>query len=185
MIEETFKAENLISIAEFPAAWLPLNHRGALPLRSLRELPHYYSFEDLKLISKEIHKGKSLSDYSGCKILGTFKNLVMARWKDEYNIDLWNQATRLLITNQTSAPIPTETTPQTGIIHTITSEWETNRIVGNPYYISYGITAPEADGQWGSLCWITESGELINRVRTAIRKDSGKILFLELKAVIR
>lgn len=165
MINEIFKTENLITISEFP-----LNQ---------------YSFADLQAISKELHDGKSFSDYPGCKVLDTFKNLVMARWKDQYTIDLWNQATRLLITNQTSAPIPTETTPQSGIIHTITSEWETNRIVANPYYISYGITAPEADGQWGSLCWITESGDLINRVRTAIRKDSGKILFLELKASIK
>lgn len=163
-MEETITNENIITIAEFP-----------------KEL----GFSYLKYVAKGIANGADIKDFSGCIVLGTFKNLVMARWKDEYNIDLWNQATRLLITNQTSAPIPTETTPQTGIIHTITSEWETNRIVGNPYYISYGITAPEADGQWGSLCWITESGELINRVRTAIRKDSGKILFLELKATIR
>lgn len=165
MINDNLKIENIISIAEFPA--------------------DKYSFDDLKKISKEIHSGKSLLDYTGCKIHGNFKNLVMARWKDEYNTELWNQATKLIITNQTSAPIPTETTPQTGIIHTITSDWETNRISGNPYYISYGITAKEADGQWGSLCWITQSGELINRVRTTIRKDSGKILFLELKASIR
>lgn len=169
MIEEIFKTENTITIAEFPAK--------------------YYSFQDIKTISRVYNlsdKPESIkANFKHCRLLGKFKNLVMAHWKDEYNIDLWNQAITLLITNQTSAPIPTETTPQTGIIHTITAEWETNRIVGNPYYISYGITAPEADGQWGSLCWVTESGELINRVRTAIRKDSGKILFLELKASIK
>jgi hypothetical protein len=96
-MNEIIQAENLITISEFP-----LDH---------------YSFEDLKGISKELHAGKSFTDYPGCKVLGTFKNLVMARWKDQYTVDLWNQATTLLITNQTSAPIPTETTPQTGVLY--------------------------------------------------------------------
>ena len=160
-MNEELQLKNLVTIADFPADQV--------------------TFEDLKELSRS---GKSLSDYPGCNILGTFQNLVMARWKDQYTLDLWDQATKVLITNQTSAPIPTETTPTSGIIYTVTSDWETNRIRGNPYHIAYGITAPEADGQWGSLCWVTESGDLMNRVRTPIRKDSGKILFLELKARI-
>lgn len=158
-MNETLMHKNIITIAELPS--------------------DKYSVSDLDgLISEDMPKIKD------CKILGVFQNLIMDVWKNHMAIDLWDRAFKVLITNQTSAPVATETIPSSGIIHTITQEWETNRIRSNPYSIAYGITAKEADGQWGSLIWATEDNQMINRVRTSIRKDSGKIVFLEIRATI-
>lgn len=159
MIENT-KHKNIITIVALPK--------------------HLYSFEDLKVI-------KNLMDYPDCSLLGTFENLVMDTWRLNYNNELWDQATKLIITNETTAPAGNETYPAQDKIIFISdnqqqNHYETNRRRGNPYYIAYGIVHSDADGQWGSLSWCTSDNQKINRVRTPIRKDSGKIIFIELKA---
>ena|SRR3989339_312282 len=160
MIIETPQLKNIITIAAFPK--------------------HKYSFNDLKVI-------KNLTDYPDCIILGCFENLVMDTWRLNYNNELWDQATKLVITNETTAPAGNETYPTQDKIIFISdnqqqNHYETNRRRGNPYYIAYGIVHSDADGQWGSLSWCTSDNQKINRVRTPIRKDSGKIIFIELKA---
>ena len=159
LIEKT-EIKNIITIAELPG--------------------NKYTLENLKAISNPIN-------CPDCNILGRFENLVMDSWKLNYNNNLWDQATKLIITNETTAPSGNETYPSQDKIIFISDNqqpehYETNRKRGNPYYIAYGIVHSDADGQWGSLSWCTSDNQKINRVRTPIRKDSNKIIFIELKA---
>jgi hypothetical protein len=154
---DKIKIDNTISIASLPLS--------------------QYSLEDLRGIDFE-----TVEKLAGVEVLGSWKNLIMNTWKEQYNTDLWDRATRLLITNQYGAPTGEESLPTSGIIYEVGQEWETRRKAGNPYRIAYGLTAQEADGQWGSLIWATEQDEMINRVRVSTRKDPGKIIFLEIKA---
>jgi len=159
------KINNIITIAEFSA--------------------NKYTFNDLKQISKLIHNGYCLNDFESCNILGKFKNLVMNTRLEEVNNYIFDNANKLLITNNTTNPVGDETTPTSGIIYTASCQLMTNRVRGNPYYLNWAIMSDNANGPWGSLVWTDSNNLIINRVLTPnVVKTSNKVMFVELQSTI-
>ncbi|MEW5971571.1 MAG: hypothetical protein AB1706_17105 [Pseudomonadota bacterium] len=161
IIKEDSKFNNIISIATYPTG--------------------KFSLEEIKMMAELIADGADIKAFDW-KVLGSFKNRVMDAVKLSMLTTLWDSATKLLVTNQTTSPVGDETTPMTGIIYTATSNQEVLRRVANPYRICYQITDETANGLWGSLVWTTSADSQINRVRVPIQKPIGKSVFIELRA---
>lgn len=161
MILEENKFENYISVATYPTG--------------------KFSQDELRTMAELIADGVNFDTFAW-KVLGHYKNRVMDARKNTMLINLWDAATKLLVTNQTTSPLGNESTPTTGIIYTATSSQEMLRRVSNPYRICYQITDNSANGLWGSLVWTDSSDLIINRVRVPIQKVAGKSVFIELRA---
>jgi hypothetical protein len=137
-------------------------------------------------VAERLRQGERLEDFA---TPDKYYNLVMETWKESMCETLWDTATKLLITSQTTTPTATETTPATGILYEATSSHELSRQAGNPYRIAYQINDVDASSRspfvnWGSLCWVTSSDELINRVLVPVTLKANYSMFIELEASI-
>jgi hypothetical protein len=159
--KESFKYDNTVTIAQVPP-------------------------EQISFYEDQMKSGKRLSEIKDLECQ-QFKNLVMKYWRDLYCVTLWDQAAKVIITDDTSSPDEEDEAPTTGILYTADSTFEIGRVAENPYYISYTLLGKDGSGNalpqtWGSLHWLTSGDVQINRVISPVTVISGYAVFVELEA---
>lgn len=111
----------------------------------------------------------------GFSKLATCHNLLMAPQKLAMANAVYPSIATLVITNQTTSPVDTETAPGGATIYTTLPADEYLRSAdGNPYQVGWNIISDSANGTWGSFCLLNGSGQLINRALAGITKNAGQ-----------
>jgi hypothetical protein len=106
---------------------------------------------------------------------GPVFNLLMASQKLLMAQAVFPNVDHLVITNQTTDPVDTETaTGGTTIYSTVSTEEYMRSGNVNPYQVGFNIITDSANGTWGSFCLVTAAGVLINRALAGVTKTAGQ-----------
>ena len=101
-------------------------------------------------------------------------NTVMAEPKRQMANLIFGDIASLVITNQTSTPVSTETS-YSGTIYTAGAADEYIRTGAvNPYQVGWNIFDSDANGPWGSFVLVGNTGLMINRAIAGVTKASGE-----------
>jgi len=127
-----------------------------------------YSTEELRGLIAADHLDKITK-------VATCHNLLMAAQKLAMATAVYPTIATLVITNQSTSPVDTETAPGAVVIYTTVAVDEYLRsAAGNPYQVGWNIINDSANGTWGSFCLLTASGVLINRALAGVTKNAGQ-----------
>ena len=130
----------------------------------------WYKTEELELW---VRHGKRFEDLPGISILEQMSNILMASQKLAMANAVFPNIDKLVITNQTSTPVDSETSYSGTIYTSVPSDEFYRSANANPYRMGWNITASGANGTWGSFVLITPNGTMINRALAGVTKDAG------------
>lgn len=144
---------------------------------SVYEVDDECNLEELK---SWMQSGHSIESFPGTQFIRSDRNILMSSLKLAALNTIYGSADHLVITNQTSTPVESETSYSGTIYSTVENDEFFRSLSTNPIRIAWIIGPSSGIGTWGSYILVDSANTMINRALTGgVTKSNGQTLIVE------